>query len=141
MEDLQADTTEKACLECGQPLGAGRQDRKFCNDICRTAYNNNRRKETPASNSKLPELRENETYSSRKVYEILLKNRHTLYYHTLYFGDNIALRDLVGHGFNLKFFTSEYVDEHGFAYRFCFDFGYRIHNEEVHILERTEETF
>lgn len=141
MPEKETETNEKHCLECGQPLGAGRQDRKFCNDVCRTAYNNTRRKETPASHSKLPELREDETYSTRRIYDILLKNRNTLYYHTLYFGDTIALRDLVGHGFNLKFFTSEFVDDNGFVYRFCFDFGYHIHKDEVHILERPEETF
>src|SRR3569833_3120959 len=135
MPEKAPGTIEKTCLECGQPLGAGRQDRKFCNDICRTAFNNDRRKESPASTYKLPELRDDETYSTRKIYEILLKNRNTLYYHTLYLGDTIALRDLIGHGFNLKFFTSEFMDENGFTYRFCFDFGYHIHNGEVHILE------
>jgi predicted nucleic acid-binding Zn ribbon protein len=33
--------SEKNCLECSTPLGPGRSDRKFCNDICRTAYNKN----------------------------------------------------------------------------------------------------
>ena len=30
---------ERRCLECGEPL-RGRADQKYCNDLCRNAYNN-----------------------------------------------------------------------------------------------------
>lgn len=136
---LPENQEEKICLECGAPLGPGRGDRKFCNDVCRTAYNNDRRKKAPVSLHKLPELMEHETYSSRHVYEILLKNRTTLYYYSEFFGDHILLRDLVGRGFNLKFFTSEFTDTSECTYRFCFDYGYAVRGEDVYILYRPEE--
>jgi hypothetical protein len=31
---------EKLCLECRKPLGAGRADRRFCNDACKTKFHN-----------------------------------------------------------------------------------------------------
>ena len=38
-------TDKKSCLECGRVL-MGRADKKFCNDQCRNAYNNNANKES-----------------------------------------------------------------------------------------------
>ncbi|RKR82144.1 hypothetical protein BDD43_2313 [Mucilaginibacter gracilis] len=140
MPETNSEPNLKTCLECGEHLGPGREDRKFCNDICRTAYNNRRRKE-PAPAGKLPQLFDKETDSTRHVYEILLNNRSILYHYNEFFGDQIEVRDLIGRGFNLKFFTSEYLASDGGTYRFCFDYGYYIRGEMAYILERPEETF
>jgi len=32
-------TTERLCLDCGEAI-RGRADKKFCNDQCRSNYNN-----------------------------------------------------------------------------------------------------
>ncbi|MEN0057152.1 MAG: hypothetical protein AAGC65_25970, partial [Mucilaginibacter sp.] len=85
----------KNCQECGLPLGPGREDRKFCNDVCRTAFNNKRRSHSTIKNQS-PQLFGKETTDTRKIYERLLKNREILYYHEQILGDEIAYRDLLG---------------------------------------------
>jgi hypothetical protein len=87
----------------------------------------------------LPQLFEKETYTTRSVYVKLLKNREILYYHTEILGDVIDYRDLLGKGFNFKYFTSIYNAPDGGTYYFCFDYGYHVHGEKVFILERPEE--
>jgi predicted nucleic acid-binding Zn ribbon protein len=32
---------KRFCLDCGKPV-KGRADQKFCKDLCRNSYNNNR---------------------------------------------------------------------------------------------------
>ena len=51
------------CIECGEKI-IGRSDKKFCNDSCRNAYNNNQNKDS--SN-----LMRNVNNKLRKNYRIL----------------------------------------------------------------------
>lgn len=37
------DVPEQKCLQCGNDMGYGRADRKFCCDACKNRYNNTRR--------------------------------------------------------------------------------------------------
>ncbi len=78
----------------------------------------------------------------QKIYLILLNNRAILYNLAGYSGLIIPLRDLLGHGFNLKYFTSETIEPDGKTYRYCFDFGYHIRKDrEVDIIYRAGEIF
>lgn len=140
MEETTAEKPVKHCLECGRLIGASREDKKYCSNECRTAYNNERRKQTiPAiAIDPLTALAKQREY--KRIYEIILNNREILYWHSQYFGDEISLRDLLGKGFNLKYFTSVFTDEDGFEYRCCFDYGYYLGKEEkVYIINRPEE--
>lgn len=129
----------KTCLECGQPLGAGREDRKYCDDICRTAYNNRRRKENLVNE---PETDYRDKPAYQKVYAILLRNRELLELTALFKEEPYTFRDLLGKGLNPKYFTSEYEMPDAGTFRFCFDYGYHVTPEErVYIIERTEEIF
>jgi hypothetical protein len=139
MIDESLTENPKTCLECGQPLGAGRSDRKFCNDVCRTAFNNRRREENmlrePAA-AYLPKP------TFQKVFDILVNNRNMLEMYDLYVEQPHLLRDLLGKGFNPKYFTSEYQLESGELFKFCFDYGYHVTDYgRVYILERPEEIF
>lgn len=59
----------RSCLECNEPL-QGRSDKKFCDDACRTAFNNRSKSE--------------ETGFVRNVNNILRRNRRILrYFHEL----------------------------------------------------------
>jgi predicted nucleic acid-binding Zn ribbon protein len=138
MEEPTTEKPVKYCLECGKPIGASREDKKYCGSKCRTAYNNERRKQlTPATTiDPLAALAEQREY--KRIYKILLNNREILYWHSEYFGDKILLRDLLGKGFNLKYFTSIFTDENGFAHNCCFDYGY-YQGEKVYIIYRPEE--
>ena len=134
-------TTEnpKNCLECGQPLGAGRSDRKFCNDVCRTAFNNRRREENIL---KEPAEAFTPNPAFQKIFNILISNRNMLKMYDLYVEQPFLLRDMLGKGFNPKYFTSEYTLEGIGLFKFCFDYGYHITGDgRVYILERPEEIF
>jgi hypothetical protein len=127
----------KTCLECGELLGPGREDRKFCNDICRTAYNNRRRKEPPP----LPRVADpEERYEQstlnaiKNIQDILFRNRVQLLNMYGLYENMIGLNDFYGFGINLKYFTSEYKDDNGRTYRMCFDYGYRIEGEHVYLV-------
>jgi Uncharacterized protein containing a Zn-ribbon (DUF2116) len=140
MPEAATEKPPKLCLECGEPLGPGRDDRKFCNELCKTEYHNKKRK-APKPYEPFDYMNSVEMPTFKKIYDILLKNWTIMYNVGQYDGAVLPLRDFIGHGFNLKYFTSEVKEENGEVYRFCFNFGYRIiKNEEVHIVYRREET-
>jgi hypothetical protein len=113
---------------------------KFCNDACRTAFNNKGRKEP------MPEPAcEHNDFDWRpafydKVNPIIRRNRYIM--ECLCEIDYRAIEkyDLEGYGFNFKYFSSEYhYPEHG-TYRFCYDHGYQFFNDRMmQIVSRTEE--
>jgi predicted nucleic acid-binding Zn ribbon protein len=139
MEETSAEKPVKYCLECGKPIGASRGDKKYCGNECRTAYHNERRRQLNPATPPDPLTVLAEQHNFKKVFEIILNNREILYYHSLYFGDEILLRDLLGKGFNLKYFTSLFTDENGFEHPCCFDYGYYLRDESVYIIYRPEE--
>jgi hypothetical protein len=117
---------EKVCLDCGGPLGPGREDRRYCSDACKTNYNNRMRRaakqgekdQVEKDPAELPEF-------IIKIQAIQLRNRNILA--QLCDEDRISrvrMRDLVGVGFNPKFFTSQADPTgDGHIYRFCFEYG------------------
>lgn len=130
-------------MECGKALGAGRSDRKFCDDVCRTAYNNTRRANSPAE-PKLPDetgpeqLRAGQDMQKiKRVQDILLDNRIKLYNMFNLYESRLSLNDFYGFCINLKYFTSEYKDArygHLMIFRMCFDYGYHIDGEQVYLI-------
>jgi predicted nucleic acid-binding Zn ribbon protein len=139
MKEPTAEKPAKYCLECGKPIGASREDKKYCSNECRTDNNNERRKQLSPATIPDPLAVLAEQRDFKKVCEIILNNREILCYHSLYFGDEITLRDLLGKGFNLKYFTSVFTDENGFEHPCCFDYGYYLRDESVYIIYRPEE--
>lgn len=127
-------TDERTCKDCGAVLGAGREDRQYCDDGCRTNFNNRKRRETQKSQVNLPDTEVAvitptltvPEYITR-IQEILLENRAIM--ESLCDEERprrMKFRDLVGKGFNAKYFTSETEPTvTGNVYRFCFEYGYR----------------
>ncbi|SFB93768.1 hypothetical protein SAMN05421747_102214 [Parapedobacter composti] len=113
---------ERKCLDCGAQL-VGRADKKFCDDACRNNYNNRR---NSAENSYL-----------RKVNAILKRNRKIL--ETLNPGGKtkVKWRKLVGEGFNFDYITDIYETASGAQYRFCYEYGYLLlENDDVLLVKR-----
>jgi hypothetical protein len=137
MENTNPETSAKACLECDLPLGRGLEDRKYCNDICRTAYYNRRRK---APNNPIVNSLDREMAAIQRVQDILLENRVKLYNMQELFGHTLSPNEFYGFGVNLKYFTSEYRDE-GNIYRMCFDHGDRISGEDVYLIYAGAEIY
>lgn len=121
---------ERTCRDCGGALGAGREDRLYCSDACRTNYNNKKKRRDRQPDEQQLEVVHNQLsvpeYIER-IQEIILSNRGLL--ESLCDEENaghIRMRNLIGRGFNPKFFTSETEPTGtGNVYRFCFEYGYR----------------
>ncbi|MEO3404904.1 hypothetical protein AAFN85_13445 [Mucilaginibacter sp. CAU 1740] len=138
----------KTCRECGQPLGAGRSDRKFCNDICRTAFNNRRRSEnavesiTPEEPDAEQKALDRDMAAIQRVYNILLKNRIKLHDLYILFDRRVPLSDFNRSGINLNYFTSIHTDDvYEKPFKMCFDYGYHIDGQIVYITYQGNEIF
>jgi hypothetical protein len=130
----------KICLECGEPLGPGREDKKFCNDSCRTSFNNRRRKE-PVPHGETDTGAVSVEENMARVNSILRRNREIIF--DLVMNQHLTSmykHDLIGYGFNFKFITSTYDDPEAGYYRFCYEWGYRFDGpDRVEFIPRMEE--
>lgn len=130
------ETPNKKCLECGEPLGAGREDRKYCGDLCKTAFNNRRRKEPLIRSERDEQQKEidRDHAAMHRVLDIIRHNRSILYNIFDLYERQVGYLDFLGHGINIKYFTSKYLHDDGYYYQMCFDYGYRIDGERVYMI-------
>lgn len=109
----------KKCLECGAVI-SGREDKKFCNDGCRNAYNNK-------INKDLNNLMRNVNNKLRKNYRILSEiNCHGK--------RKISKLDLLSKGFNFEFFTNTQHTKKGNTYYFLYNQGYQLLENDFYML-------
>lgn len=117
----------KACLFC-KNLVKGRSDKKFCNDYCRAAYNNDLKS---AANNYI-----------RNVNNALGKNRRILE-NLLPVGEPTAKanRDkLIEKGFQFKYHTHIYHTKTDKTYFYCYEYGYLpLENNWYLIVKKNEE--
>lgn len=113
---------DRKCLECNEPL-RGRADQKFCNDQCRSAYNN---RQSVDSNNVI-----------RTINRILKKNYFILIALNPE-GKTTALKsDLQKKGYRFDYYTSTYTTRSGRIYYFCYDQGYsELENNKVILVQR-----
>ena len=102
---------EKICNWCKETI-RGRSDKKFCNDYCRNAFNNQNK---PITNKIVKE-----------VNSILIKNRKIL---EMFVGiekdtGKTTKQQLLQLGFLFSFFTNTYTNRTGKTYYYCYDYGY-----------------
>ncbi len=117
----------KTCLFCEKPV-KGRSDKKFCDDYCRAAYNN--------------ELKSAVNNNIRNVNHALGKNRRILE-SLLPEGEATAKasRDkLIEKGFQFKYHTHIYNTKTDKTYFYCYEYGYLpLENNWYLIVKRNEE--
>ena len=115
---------ERNCLECGEPL-KGRSDQKFCNDLCRNAYNNKKLGKS--------------TNLMRKINRIL-KNNHLILKELNPTNKTTTFKTtLTKRGFNFNYFTSIYTTKSGRIYYFVYDQGYSEIEGNKYMLVKNEE--
>lgn len=104
------DLLNKSCHYCGEPV-SGRADKKFCDDTCRTAFNNG----NAVSRDHLV----------RSVNYKLMKNRRVLQDMVPEEGKiKVSFQRLQNAGFDFKYHTHTYTTQKGATYVFCYDYGY-----------------
>ena len=114
---------ERKCLECGEPL-RGRADQKFCNDLCRNAYNN---KKLGAS-----------TKYMRKINRILKSNRSILEELNTDNKTTVFRNNLEKQGFNFNYHTHTFTNKNGRTYFFCYEQGYLELDDNRFLLVKKE---
>ncbi|MCB9197871.1 MAG: DUF2116 family Zn-ribbon domain-containing protein [Flavobacteriales bacterium] len=118
------ETKEHICLTCGEPL-FGRADKKFCNDNCRSAYNNQKNKMS-------------DDYF-RKVNTILRKNRRILEELNPAEKAKTTKEKLLLNGFNFYYYTNVYRTKQGKTYYFVYEHGYlELENEEYALVRKLD---
>ena len=119
------ETAEKTCLSCSKPL-RGRSDKKFCDDYCRSSYNNRHHIE--------------ESAEVKAINTALKKNRRIL-------ADLLGTEELtrcskaklLEKGFQFKYLTHHIMKKKGNTYNFCYEYGYLpLEMEQVLVVKQME---
>jgi predicted nucleic acid-binding Zn ribbon protein len=111
------------CLECDEKI-SGRSDKKFCSDGCRNAYNNRQNKDNT-------NLMRNINNRLRKNYRILLNANEEG-------KTKISQQKLLSLGFDFNFITQIVIYKNGSEYRFIYDQGYKILEEDWVLLVKKD---
>lgn len=114
---------DKVCLECGEKI-IGRSDKKFCDDACRNAYNNNLNK---ASKNLVRNIN-NKLKKNYRILESLNPSER----------NKIKRNSLLRKGFDFEYFTSIYTNKKGVIYYFVYDNGYFAIEDDFLILVKKE---
>jgi predicted nucleic acid-binding Zn ribbon protein len=113
----------KTCLECGEKI-VGREDKKFCSDGCRNAYNNKMNKDS--------------TNFMRNVNNKLRKNYRILSTLNVEGKSKTTRAKLLSKGFDFDFFTNILQTKTGNTYYFLYDQGYLSLENDYYMLVKKE---
>lgn len=114
------------CRQCGKTV-RGRTDKRFCDDNCRNAYNN--------------QLKTQLSKAVKDVNAALLKNRKILEAllppaeNTL----TVTRERLLKQGFNFHYHTHVYATKAGKTYTYCYEYGYLLLDKDWLLLVRKKE--
>jgi len=116
---------DRFCLDCKQVI-FGRRDKKFCNDACRSNYNNRK-------NSQLNTFIRQVDHTLKKNRNILLQLNPS--------GKTKVLRERMNKmGFDFGYFTNILETAKGDRYLFCYEQGYLpINDHEVLLVKKKEQ--
>jgi hypothetical protein len=116
--------TDVKCLHCNETI-KGRSDKKFCDDQCRSTYNN--------------EIKTEDDTLIKQTNKVLKKNR-TILKSLNTTGKIIVKRaDMLKRGFDFGYFTSILRTKRGTDYFFCYDMGYlSLKAEEVLLVKKID---
>lgn len=116
---------EKSCLSCGKAV-KGRSDKKFCDDYCRAAHNNDLK---GAVNNFMRNVN-HALGKNRRVLESLLSEGETT--------ARASREKLIEKGFQFKYHTHLYQTINGKTYFYCYEYGYLpIENNRYLIVKNT----
>ena len=115
---------QRLCLDCGGVLH-GRVDKKFCDDQCRSNYNNRLNSESNAH--------------VKHINSILKRNRKILEEFNSLGKVRVMKQKLLSKGFDFSYLTSFYKSGVENIYCFCYDQGYTLlENDEVLLVKKED---
>jgi predicted nucleic acid-binding Zn ribbon protein len=114
---------EKSCLECADKI-VGREDKKFCSDSCRNAYNN--------------KINKDSTNYMRNVNNRLRKNYRILCELNKDGKSKTTRMKLLAKGFDFDYFTNILSTKTGNSYRFIYDQGYLVLENDFYMLVKKD---
>lgn len=116
---------KRECSDCGATL-RGRSDKKFCDDQCRSNFNNR--------------MKAGIYSSMRPVNTILRKNHAILSKICLEKKVIIKKDDLLKHGFNPDYHTHLHQTQNGNTYFFCYEYGFLfLADNEILLVKKIEK--
>ncbi len=113
----------KSCLECGEKI-VGREDKKFCSDGCRNAYNN--------------KINKDSTNFMRNINNKLRKNYRILSELNVEGKSKTTRTKLLSKGFDFEFFTNILNTKSGNTYYFLYDQGYLPLENDIFMLVKKD---
>ena len=111
------------CLECGEKI-VGREDKKFCSDGCRNAYNN--------------KINKDSTNFMRNINNKLRKNYRILSELNIEGKSKTTRTKLLSKGFDFEFFTNILQTKTGNTYYFLYDQGYLSLDNDFYMLVKKD---
>ena len=115
---------DRLCLDCEAVL-RGRADKKFCDDQCRSNYNN--------------KLKLRDHGLVKKINQILTINRKLLREENPSGKAKVKREKLAKKGFDFDYHTHHYTTNTGNAYVFCYEYGYLLlENDEVLLVKKEQ---
>jgi hypothetical protein len=121
--EIKEITMSKVCLECGEKI-VGREDKKFCSDGCRNAFNN--------------KINKDSTNYMRNINNKLRKNYRILSNLNMEGKSKTTKSKLLSKGFDFDFFTNILNTGTGNTYYFVYDQGYRFLDNDFYMLVKKE---
>jgi len=114
---------KKNCPECGKDI-IGRQDKKFCSDYCRNAFNNKINRDSK-------NLIRNTNNRLRRNYKTLSDLNTTG-------KTKISKAKLLNNNFDFSVFTSIYTTKTGNIYYYVYDQGYLPLDNDFYLLVKND---
>lgn len=116
--------TKLSCQYCNEII-LGRSDKRFCDDHCRSAYNN----QNNANRSTLV----------KETHKILQNNRKILQSLNITGKIKVPRKNLIDKGFEFGYFTGIFRNSKGANYIFCYEMGYlSLSNGEVLLVKKVD---
>lgn len=122
------ETIQKNCLSCGKAL-KGRIDKKFCDDYCRSNFNNSQKAKDKSA--EYIKSINNSLLKNRKILASILPEQEEMI--------KTTHDKLIQKGFSFKYFTHTYKNKKEQVYFFCYDYAYLPIGENWYLVVRRKE--
>ena len=109
---MMNEISAKCCMHCGSQI-KGRSDKKYCDDQCRSNFNNRQYADALST--------------VRNINYILRRNRQLLFgFVNGNRSSKVSFQVLMQRGFNPGYFTHTRITSKGAEFRICYDVAFRI---------------